>query len=90
MNIHDILVTLETFHEDMSWLKACALSNICIMFPTFEVSQAPMFSLNARQPANMYDMSLTDDVSQLFWEQWDIIIERIPLLLGWSRDDCSF
>ena len=63
MNEHPRRIgTLETFHEDVlvESMRRCRTFASCSL-----PSRCPKrhVSLNARQPANMYDMSLTDDVS---------------------------
>ncbi|AMW25468.1 Hypothetical protein BC94_0122 [Mycoplasmopsis bovis] len=69
LNIFFIFETFSTFHDDKSWLKAAAFSNICSIFVTFSVFQLEMLPLNVLASSNILYIVVTLDVSHLskFW-----------------------
>ena len=63
-NMPCMLLALDTFHAEMSWLKACVAKKICMKVVTCEVSQLAMGWLNANALEKVRSRFVTDDTSK--------------------------
>ena len=64
-NMRTILVTLDTFHLDMSLLNEVAESNMSSIVVTLDTSHLEMSLLKDDASANMSSMLVTEDTSHL-------------------------
>ena len=78
LNMSSMLVTLLTFHADMSWLKSMALLNIRAMLVTPETSHEDMSWLKPHASLNIPDMSVIPETFHEFRCPLNLLHSNIP------------
>ena len=90
LNIQVMLVTCETFQDDMSPLKEEAPENMMVMSVTEATSHPDMLPLKARAPENMVDMSVTWETSQKrFWLKEEAPVNMLFMLVTEETSQCE-